>query len=79
MTSLLEMSQSVMARGDRLSDTQLGLLLADLQLDAEMLTHREWYRVAHADGTATDSEVQDEVSSASHLCQWCPLDRPRRS
>jgi hypothetical protein len=33
MTYLLEMSQCLMARGDQLSDMQLGLLLADLQLD----------------------------------------------
>jgi hypothetical protein len=40
MTHLLEMSQPLMARGDQLSDMQLGLLLANLQLDARITTHR---------------------------------------
>jgi len=40
MTNLLEMRQSLVARGDQLSDMQLGLLLANLQLDAGITTHR---------------------------------------
>ena len=40
MTNLLEMSQSLVARGDQLSDLQLGLLLANLQLDARITAHR---------------------------------------
>ena len=37
MTILLEMSQPIIARGDELSDAQLGLLLADLQLDGRVI------------------------------------------
>ena len=40
MTNLPDMSQSLVARGDQLSDMQLGLLLANLQLDAKLTTHR---------------------------------------
>jgi hypothetical protein len=35
MSELEKLSRSIEARGDRLSDQQLGLLLADLQLRAE--------------------------------------------
>ena len=44
MTNLLEMSQPLMARGDQLSDVQLGLLLADLQFDAGTTTNRGRHR-----------------------------------
>ena len=40
MTNLLKMSRSLVARGDQLSDMQLGLLLANLQLDARITAHR---------------------------------------
>jgi hypothetical protein len=35
MSKLENLSRSIEARGDRLSDVQLGLLLADLRLRAE--------------------------------------------
>jgi len=40
MSYLLEVLQSVVARGDRLSDVQLGMLLADLQLGDETIVLR---------------------------------------
>ena len=63
MTNLLDLSHSIVARGEELSDMQLGLLLADLQLDAGITTNRGLYRAvlahaARAERTAADSERQ---------------------
>jgi hypothetical protein len=46
MSNSLELSQSVVARGDRMTDLQLGLLLADLRLDAKLLVRRDCVAVS---------------------------------
>src|SRR5262249_47922175 len=46
MSNLLELSRSVVARGGRMTDAQLGLLLAELRLDAEFLVGRDCIAVS---------------------------------
>ena len=48
MINRLELNQSLMARGSQLSDTQLGLILEDLQLGAGTTTNPARYRQALA-------------------------------
>jgi hypothetical protein len=48
MTEHFELHHPLIARGDRLSDAHLGLLLGDLRLGAGITRHPERYRQALA-------------------------------